>query len=234
MVFGRQVLHQPVELGSGGEGGGGVVGIAEVDQAAARLVRFFRQLAYVGRIVLPQLGEHHRPAQGASQLDGPFVGRRHADQRARGRREHVHARVQHFARPAPDDDLLRREVLAPRDGGVDLAELLVVIAARRRQHLPHRRDGNLGRTGGVLVGVEPRHVLGKVRHVEGGALRESHLGKQSRHYRGTAAVDRKGSTCDCASPPSDGTIIALHSTHAALPRPQLPPGAGAGRAAAAL
>src|SRR5260221_11882815 len=62
--------------------------------------------------------------------------------------------MQNFAGSAADQNLIRLQLFAGRDGGAELLGVFIMIAARAGEHLGHGVYRKLRRTIGVLVGVQ--------------------------------------------------------------------------------
>jgi hypothetical protein len=149
---------------------------------------------------------------------GPSFGRMHDDQGPVRRGERLYRRVQHFARSGTTQDILRLQILAARQRRVKIAHLLVVVPARRRQHIRHGGQRRFWRPQGILIGIQPHHVLGQIAF-DHGALRVSHLRQHLSDGHGRADARGKSSSSDHRASSRTG-LLAGRRRQAKRPVPQ--------------
>src|SRR5258706_1146134 len=133
--------------------------------------------------------------------------------------------MQNFAGSAADQNLIRLQLFACGDGGTELLGIFVMIAAGASQHLSHGVDRKLGRSIGILVGVQ-QYKLAQV-PAPGAALRVGSFASN-----GQASGYQSKSTCEIAASQHEASWFRMIPQEGPLPsrgalaKPQLVSGQG--------
>src|SRR5258706_11132850 len=118
--------------------------------------------------------------------------------------------MQNFAGSAADQNLIRLQLFACGDGGTELLGIFVMIAAGASQHLSHGVDRKLGRSIGILVGVQ-QYKLAQV-PAPGAALRVGSFASN-----GQASGYQSKSTCEIAASQHEASWFRMIPQEGRLP-----------------
>src|SRR6516164_1405115 len=164
-----------------GNGGGGIVGIAQVDQPATGLFRLFSQAVHIKRACRSQRSLNDAMARELGQLRSGLIRRPRRDERDGWRSERIDGGVKNLAGTGAHKDLFCTESLTCSEGTIERREFLIVIPVRFVDGAGHHLDGLFWRPLGKLVSIEP-DCVGRRGPGDGRTLRERGLSQAGRDH----------------------------------------------------